>query len=492
MNRLARHLLSFCVTASIAVFSTVASAQEIPAKRLNDVTFNLALSECTAGDKQSCYNAMIFSPYSPPISHSDKEIAALLVRATNLCSGGNMLACGDAGKLTQIIQSYRVTADAYDFFSKACDGGDGYSCYRMGDFGFALQQTEDATPFLPYYESLKAPCDAGDHPACTNRATLNAYLADVYPEPAIWHAPLLAACKGELARACAMLSYIHSRDGQEDYFSNLGTPPGMSKSQRTRDRHAYNYAIDACKLGNPTGCWNASIALVNGEGARTNWEQEQAYLVQACRLGYPDACGEINHETYWRKSDRLSDLEAACREGDFSACLYLLERKTPAKQLLTKDYTERSLEICEMGSSVACGTGAHLIRVVLKDYPRALRYAEAGCTRNDSNACTVAGALYWVNIDGGKQYEKASTYYQKSCDLGNAQGCNAIGFFHFKGYHLKQSNTRAAHFFNIACDKNLAIACFDLASALIDTNADASRKAALKACQLAPEKYCDN
>ena len=423
----------------------------------------LVLYDCNNGDEQACLRAhrtVLFTGY---LINNDARKQALeleLASARSKCAEGQVQSCTDLG-LQLFNQHAQDNSEAYSLFVKACDQGDGWACVLLGDINHIVIESASDN-FRRYYLDVSERCEKQNFAACATQARLNVLILDAVPDKAIWYDQLINACENNISRACVNLSYLMSDDGKEEYQKfDLGS----SVLDRYTKRSSFAYAKKACELGNPVGCWNVALAYSDGVGVRANWGHAQTNFVQACVAGLANACDEINYEIYWRTSDVSKDLELACAQGDFTACLLVTQRSYQNSEKPSQsdihEYLERLVAICNAGSWIACANAA-ILYARAQDIPAAERLATVACNRDIGEACLVLGNIWKFNKDSEGHHAYAVSLLSRACELGSRAACNNLGDSYRKGLGVTKNLIRAKRYLTIACNKNLELACKNL------------------------------
>lgn len=359
--------------------------------RMSATERQLAEYDCKAGDEAACAAMVANHPHYNDANMTPKTFDRLrdaaITDAKARCDAGTTEACTDYASLLQLRDGLD-TPEVYALFASGCDAGDGFACALLSDLNFSLMGYSGPSYEAFYYEQAKA-CETGDLTACISQSRLNVLVPQVAPDRAIWFDQLRRLCDvEEAARACALLSYIQSYDGAEEYAV---FDPGFPDEVENKQRYALWDAEKACELGNPVGCYNAGLAYDEGQAVMESWKRAQQYYVRACRGGFRRGCDEINHETYWRPTDSLLAMKKACAEGDFSACHYsavksfapvTVNPSTDADIARMTAFRTELKDICQMGWVRGCADMATLARAG-KDLAEAARYAghPARCRR---------------------------------------------------------------------------------------------------------------
>ncbi len=449
---------------SLICFFTLALASHPLFARMNTVEQELALYDCKNGNNEACDAALLaslFIAYLPSVKNDRQNLVSKITSKQLECDDREVKSCTELGVLLLHLESGE-SAKSYELFTDSCDLGDGWACGLLGEMNVFVEASKDKN-YQIYYEKLERLCAKDDHKACATQARLNVLLAVTPPERSIWYDQLVSSCQHGVGRACVNLSYLMSEDGKQEYRK---FDPGHSILDSFTNRISFSYAKRACELDNPVGCWNAALAYSDGRGVRADLKLAQENFVKACVKSLFRACDEINYDIVWRSTDSHSDLNDACDERDFSACLIVEQRRfnelSPTQKKETQvQYLANLKLICKDGSLIACANAA--VRAYgLGDTADAERYANVACNHEIGEGCLVLGNVWKFNklIEG--HHTKAIYYLERGCELGSRSACNNLGDSYRKGLGLEVNLTQAKRYFKIACNHKLKLACRNL------------------------------
>ena len=497
------------LAAAFVLIASIASTNALA--RLTPIEYELEYYDCARGIKSTCskpaLQLRLVPFYSPDVignvsddstdgSLSPINIAQVehIKRLRGKCDNTNIQSCAD---LAVLLFNHNPTdnPEVLALLTNACDSGDSWACAVMSEH--SLYITNSSGPkYTAFYNEKATQCENGNQAACATYARLNALLPNVNPHKSIWYSKLVTACDADIARACVNLSYMLSHDGVQTY---LALDPKLDVLKRSNRRRANDYAKKACRLENPVGCWNIALSYDDGIGVRRDFYTATRYFAKACELNHFDACEELSHEPYWKTGDSIDELKPACANGDFNACLLIVESKhnaamssaeQKAQSELIRKYVDEVYQICLRGSPRACGNVAvHDRRNGNID--RAERLASIACDREQRHGCIVAGNVWKFHRTSKHHHKTANHYLQRACDLNSAGGCNNLGDSYRKGLGVEVDRNKAERFFTIACNANLALACNNLSTLIEMTKPEESETSKRKACSL-DARYCNN
>ncbi len=316
------------------------------------------------------------------------------------CADGEPWACEElGGRIAEGRGAAKNPTLARELWSRACDGGDGYGCFRLalahgrGSDGTVADE-ERADRFAERgFAAHRAGCDRGSDNACYGAAVSLAEGTGTAADPlaaervfARLHAFWSARCDAGDARGCSSLAMLYE-DGR-------GVPADGAKALELLDR--------ACELGRALSC---SLA---GYRAAELSEPERAglFFARGCALDDASSCGEAaelapDGQTRTTLLERRLVLHGeACEANEVEACWQaaqaLLERPTvtPADEARARAYKERELGLrqagCDNGAAEDCASLAFTLRegrLVPRDVLRADQLAERACELGDAEAC---------------------------------------------------------------------------------------------------------
>ncbi|WP_420556777.1 tetratricopeptide repeat protein [Roseovarius sp.] len=431
----------------------------------------LAVFDCQSGDEAACAALVASYPHyndAGMVSGTyERHYAAALAEASAGCDAGGREACTDHASLVHVREGTDAP-EVYARWAAGCDAGDGFACALLSDLNFSLIGFA-GTSYESFYAEQAEACATGDVTACISQSRLNVLVPQAVPDRAIWFDQLRRLCDEEdAARACALMSYIQSHAGAEEYAV---FDPGFPDEVENKQRYALWDAEKACELGNPVGCYNAGLAHDEGQAVNESWKRAQEYYVRACRGGFRYGCDEINRETYWRPTDNLLAMKKACEAGDFSACHYdAVHAFAPITTALRTDEDKARMaafaqdleRICKDGWVRACADLGTLSRA-MGDLVKAERFATAACALSEGMGCLVVGNL--LKLDRGTEaaLKQAVGYHRMGCELRVWMACNNFGDSYQHGRGVAADPGQAARYFVIACNNEVALGCRNMA-----------------------------
>lgn len=184
------------------------------------------------------------------------------------CDPGDWAACDNDA---QRVQASDPKAAA-DFYAKACAGGYGPSCTRLG----AMQEHDGGA--LDAMKSYATACDRSELAACVRRGSLFEHGVD-WRIPKDWGKAIALykrACDGGEGRGCVALAEMreHSRDLAPDDYKITAL------------------YVKGCERKDMLSCWRLSQRYRAGRGTRKNEPKANELKARACTNGCSEACGD--------------------------------------------------------------------------------------------------------------------------------------------------------------------------------------------------------
>ncbi len=233
---------------------------------------------CGAGDLDACADELWAKALQAPID------AAMVARATELCTKGSALGCTLAG-----IGAGKELANKA-LLGKACDGGEQVACgilVREGDSARAAEGCERGTASMCYAAALQAKdeataigflvrsCQLGTFAGCMQLAVMNQLGQHGPIDPTFLRSTYERGCKQGVDQACQSLAYL--------YQIGLGVERDPAKA----------FAIDlaSCRAGEDVApCARIAIAQLLGEGVPADPKAALATLEPLCAQSSMSAC----------------------------------------------------------------------------------------------------------------------------------------------------------------------------------------------------------
>jgi TPR repeat protein len=412
------------------------------------------------------------------------------------CKGGAMRSCTDlAVKLDK--KTNGATERTLDLYKKACFGGDGEGCYKLGaayQYGWAGIEKDMARSVGLYHE----------------------------------------ACNCRNAGGC------------NDWGFFLERGEGVPKDEK----QAAELYLRACNLGSPLGCKNTGVMYDNGAGFAKDDAKALKYYDRSCEAGQDSGCynGALLYEKQSPPQYRaaIERYKKACDRGYALACTnygYLVEngRGVDADAVVAVEYYKKG---CEGGNNQGCSNvgvmweGGH--GTGRKDTARAVEYYEKACKMglNDgcekskkifshlrtecdalavaakpqkpalgpkpttpppppNEGCTNLGYLYEKGVGVAKDERAAADFYKKSCDAKLPTGCANLGNIYDAGQVYPQDFKKANELYKKACDLGSSGGCNNLGYAYatargVPKNERRGLDLYKKACEKGSDTACNN
>jgi len=170
-----------------------------------------------------------------------------------------------------------------------------------------------------------------------------------------------------------------------------------------------------CSDGSPWACNELGVMRFHRRGGSP--EQAKDAFTQACRLGLPVGCSNASRAGHAdgnpsSVAPNVVDFELVLRDGKGTQ-----PDRTPV-ELLTR--------ACTLDWMVGCHYLAELYREgsgTSQNRPMAASFFEKACTGGVAGACSDLGLMYKVGDGVDPDRNRALTYLKKACDLGMSQAC---------------------------------------------------------------------
>ncbi|MCL9999309.1 MAG: trypsin-like serine protease [Erythrobacter sp.] len=368
----------------------------------------------------------------------------------------------------------------------AYDGVIDYSSSLMGTKSDAQLAREKAAA-----DAAEAACLEGDAAGCTRlgEAFMNA-AGRPFNRP-VAELILRRACNAAEARGCYLLAELL-----------LGTTgkAGLPES--------LEFAIRACRLGSPEGCWRDADNIQNGRFEGLGPGEAMAHRRENCARGLTAVCIDLGDRlaslpgTPEQRIEGRALLGGLCDKGNADACYSLawaLDRygdgpqdKTRAAALFDRH--------CRAGHEPSCKTAADDVRdsAGVND-PRFAEYQNLACAAGDAFTCLyLAGVSERSGPEGVPAaialFDRACPAYEyactraaelraypalgASCERGAQQACIAQAGWLVEEEGPYRNRPRAAQLYAAACDADVTEACLPAGRLLIEVTANAQADAA--------------
>lgn len=376
---------------------------------------------CRAGHAAACvsYTALLGEV---GLSEPPAEGVARLRAA---CDAGAAAGCTALGRRHETGEGAPQDPQrAHDLYARACEGGDGHGCRRLGNL---YTQTDATSEFERDYGQAHrlytTACERGDLTGCSNLGWLYSEghgVAVDYERAATLFA---RACAAGVLIACNNLGSLY-RDG-------LGVESDPSRSQRLAQR--------ACDGELWVGCTALGILYEQGVGATQDYARARDLYQRACE--HDDTLGcvalgmtfESGHGVAQDHRAAATLYERACEAGDVDGC------------------SRQALQM-QRGH---LGTPDHAVVAAL--YERSCR----GAVLLD---CVRLGALYQSGRGVAVDPARAISLYGQACEGGVPLGCVGLGDAYLRGRGVAADPERALGLFQRACDAGADAGCRRVAS----------------------------
>ncbi|MBX3187852.1 MAG: sel1 repeat family protein [Labilithrix sp.] len=246
---------------------------------------------------------------------------------------------------------------------------------------------------------------------------------------------------------------------------------GDRKSDRTEVIRLYERA---CAKNERAACTSLASMKRAGDGTAKDEAGAARLFASACDAGHARACASLAtmYGSSWEgggdpmKAFELDD--RACRGGDPAACASLgahYERGRVVSRWHAKAL-EAYLRACDGGSAAGCNAAGDILTSHDSELPhddaRALALFDAGCNRDDGDACAALGRLVLAGrrpSPGRAIADDAFALFTRACTLESAEGCADLGEMFVKKGFARRDPVRARATFEDACDRGEGRAC---------------------------------
>jgi TPR repeat protein len=412
------------------------------------------------------------------------------------CADGVMKSCTDLAKK---LDKKGTTEHVLELYKKACFGGDGDGCYKLGgayqhgygglekdrarsielykdacncrspegctDYGFGTQYGEgtakDEAKAAVFYEKG---CELGNAIGCKNIGwmyeTGTGVVKDLDKAIAFYN----RSCEAKHDNGCynAAITYEHLPvpdlvKAAENYKKacEMGVAAACTnygyaaEKGHGVDRADYNVAVDyyrkGCDKGNNYGCSNMGVMWEWGLGVgRKDVGKAMEFYDKACSMSLPLACE--------KKTKLIASLQTEC-DAQTATKPKPFDLKNVKGLAKVADAPPPNEGCTNLGYLYEHGTG------LAKDERLAKDYYQKSCDAKLPIGCQNLGNVFDAGRVVPQDHKKAADLYKKSCDLGSSGGCNNLGLKYEYGTGVPKNETRALDLYKKACEKGSEIAC---------------------------------
>ena len=157
------------------------------------------------------------------------------------------------------------------------------------------------------------------------------------------------------------LIFSSCKDNDKDYCFVIAALYDDGKNGFPLDKEkALKYYKKSCNLKSKTGCYNAGIMYINGEGTSIDLDEALYYLQKACNLGKSKACSEADKIKEYKENKFRGALKNKC---------YRIKEYGPRNVCLNGIKTDACYSLKDYGLRKVCLNGANSDNCYsLKDY----------------------------------------------------------------------------------------------------------------------------
>jgi TPR repeat protein len=360
------------------------------------------------------------------------EGATHFVRGANI--GAFVMQTGERAKLTSAVKIFNAGVDGASASRKVARTED-------GSLSSCMQSTPDAAKpptncgalvrvhLLPL--SAAEPSVATPQPAAKKEVEVDC------PEGLAARdgkcAKIVAADKHECAPDDAADCEAQCSKDQKVSCARLARSLAKRGSDPATQTRVTDLLSKACGPEAPGACSDLAIAGLTKNS--TGFELEASRLFeQACKLGEPNGCFNLGNLYYagrgvtLDKARSFSLFEQACNAGKAAGCI-------------------------NAGNMYDDGEG------VAADPQKAFTLFKKACEGNEALGCSNLAYMLGEGRGTPADQSAASQTYERACALGSAKGCEYAGTRYQRGQGVSIDIERARKLFNQGCKLGLASAC---------------------------------
>lgn len=233
-------------------------------------------------------------------------------------------------------------------------------------------------------------------------------------------------------------------------------------------------AVATCERVDAETCFYTAADFASGQGVPEDKAFAQRLFLKACDKGVPDGCNAAGRT-------------ASAGWGNV--------QKDVAKGI---DYTERA---CRMGHVSACDFTYKKLAITpdTRDIPRALIAMEAGCAKQDFQACNRGAAILYDGragqYPGHIDFRRAAPLAGKACD-GNALpkvSCMIAADIYLRPDSPAFNAAKALRYARRSCDDGNKTVCSNLGGIYQQIeDYESAAKTYARACELGKDDICDH
>ncbi len=368
--------------------------------------FDDCKAQCDKGDGRSCYNAAanrLDSTLNKDAKYDDRKKDAFTFLDKS-CTASYAAGCGQLANAYD--NGYGVKADdakAESLFNKACNMGDGLSCYRLG-YNFKNGANGFKKDEARGFDLLSRACQLGNNNSCTEAAK--------QLEEGIGVPKDLDAAGTMLQKSC---------DAGDDWNCSRA-------ADLKRKRTALAKGGEEVKLKDlHTGWRRGPIDSVCDQGLRLNDKNVCAK---------PDASGVFMCEV-----SAFDECKSQCDKGDGRSCYQAAANRLGKWNTNSRSQNEDAYgfleKSCAAGFAMGCGELGYAqlnSYGTVKNTDKAEASYKKACAAGDMLSCRELARVYQNGSDGFKKsLATAVDWHKKACDLGSNDGCTAAADILLKG-----------------------------------------------------------
>jgi TPR repeat protein len=447
-------------------------------------------------DGASCKSQHACEVEQPESATAAQQASACIGEADceKQCEAGSAKSCTDLG--AKLDKRSGPTERSLELYKKACFGGDGEGCYKLGgayQHGYGGLEKDRARSI----ELYKHACNCRSAAGCNDFGFGTQYGEGTTQNEAKAATLYEKACELGNAIGCKNIGWM--------YETGTGVPKDLDTAIRfynrsceaKHDNGCYNAAIayehlpapdlakaaenykKACEMNVPAACTNYGFAVEKGRGVeRADFVAAVDYYKRGCEKGNNYGCSNMGVMWELGLGVGRKDVGRAMEFYDKACSMSLplaCEKKT---KLMASLQTECDAQTVKSKPGVGAKPAAKVADAPLpnegctnlgylyehgtglpKDERLAKDYYQRSCDAKLPIGCQNLGNVYDAGRVVPQDHKKAAELYKKSCDLGSSGGCNNLGLKYEYGTGVPKSEARALDLYKKACEKGSEIAC---------------------------------
>jgi len=332
------------------------------------------------------------------------------------------------------------------------------SCYEAGTLYSNENRMKEA------FQMYTKACDGGDSNSCANVGLMYAIGKGVEKNTQKAKEILRMACsKDAESMACINLKYVNNH--------NRGSYVWMhgEKGTLTSDHQPVKVHAKACEKGSARDCIEAGFCYEVGDLAKKDTKKAIEFYKRACELNLSIGCSNtailyVKNQNFTKSREFF---KKACNNNDAKACHSLAVMYDEGQGVVIDKKRAEKLykKACKKGVGVACynlGVNYSLGDGVEKNSKKAIKFYTQACDKKNGAGCSNLGLEYTQGTHLKKDEKKGHALYKKACDLNNYMGCVILGESYYMGTGVKKNINNSLKSYSKACNNGVALGCSKL------------------------------